>query len=76
MDFRFDSRQGIFFFFRTSRPALGPPLSPIQWLLGVKRSNGETGAEAKNGWRYTATQPYVLIVFYLRFLRMEISQPR
>ena len=76
MDFGFDSRQGNSRPppSRTSGPVLGPSLSPVQWLLGVKRSKGETCAEVKNGWRYTATPPYVFIVFYLRFLRLEINQ--
>jgi len=73
MDFGFDSWQD-FFFSRTSGPALGPSLSPIQWLLGLKRLKGETGAEVKNGWRYTVTPPYVFIVPYLCSLRPEINQ--
>jgi len=74
MEFRFDSRQENYFFSRTSGQALGSSLSPIQWPIGVKRLKGESGAEVKNGWRYTVTPPYVFIVSYLCFLRLEINQ--
>lgn len=31
------SRPSIFYFFRTSMPALGPIPSLLQWILGVKQ---------------------------------------
>jgi hypothetical protein len=43
------------FLFTTSRPALGPTQSPIQWVSGMKRQGREAdhsslySAEVKNG---------------------------
>jgi hypothetical protein len=65
-----ESRQrlGIFLFTTTSRPALGPTQSPIQWVPGVlslrvKRPGREadqsptSSAEVKNVWSYTSASP-------------------
>jgi hypothetical protein len=58
----------------TSRPALGPTQSPIQWVpgavsVGVKRPGREaddslpSSAEVKNAWSYTFTPQYVFMAW-------------
>jgi hypothetical protein len=73
----FNSWQGdeTFLFATTTRPALGPTQTPIQWVLGapspgVKWIGCETdhsppySVEVKNEWSYTST-PHVFMVWYL-----------
>jgi hypothetical protein len=61
----------MYFFSKISRPALGPTLSPIQWVPeavfpGVKRLGREVdhspppGDELKNELSYTSTSPTCL----------------
>jgi hypothetical protein len=68
--------QGVFLFATTSRPALGPTQPPNQWVLealspGVKQLVGceafysPSTAEIKNAWIYTATPPYVFMIWYV-----------
>jgi hypothetical protein len=72
----FVSRQGlgIFLFTVTSRPALGPTQSAIQWVpravfLVLKRPGREadhsptSGAEVKNAWRCTSTSQYAFMAW-------------
>jgi hypothetical protein len=68
----FESRQGQeFYFFMSSRPALGPTQPPIQWVPGalspgVKRPGREadhsppTNAEVKKMWFYISLHGIVL----------------
>jgi hypothetical protein len=60
------------YYFKSSRPALGPIQPPIQWILGslslrVKRPGHETdhststSAEVKKMWVYTSTPPYAFM---------------
>jgi hypothetical protein len=59
-------------FFTSSRPALGPTQTPIEWVSGalspgVKRQGREadhshpTSAEVKKKWIYTSTPPYAFM---------------
>jgi len=67
----YQQQQEIYFFYKTSRQALGPSQPPIQWLLGYF-SLGEkwpgcegdhspsSSVEVKSEWSYTAT-PHVCL---------------
>jgi hypothetical protein len=62
-----------FYFSMSSKPALGPTQTPIQWVpgalsSGVKRQGREAdhsspaSAGIKKIWIYTSTPPYVFMV--------------
>jgi hypothetical protein len=54
-------------FSTSSRPALGPTQSPIQWVPGVKQQRREAdhsppaSAEVKKMWIYISTPPYAFM---------------
>jgi hypothetical protein len=55
----------------SSRPALEPTQSPIQWGTGDKEAGSESNdsspasAELKKIWMYISTPPYTFVVHYL-----------
>jgi hypothetical protein len=67
---------GIFLCATSSRPALGPAKTSIQWVPAivtpeVKRPPREAdhspppSSEVKNAWSYTSTPQYVLMASFL-----------
>jgi hypothetical protein len=56
-----------FLFSTSSRPALGPTQTPIQWVPGAKRHGRDanhsppTSAEVKKTWVYTSTPLYAFM---------------
>jgi hypothetical protein len=55
----------------SSRLALGPTQTPIQWVTGIKRTGHEadyspsSSPKVQNAWSYTTTLPYVFMTWYL-----------
>jgi hypothetical protein len=55
-----------FFLAPTSRLALGPTQTPIEWVLGIKQPaygadpSPPSSAEVKNAWSCTSTPQYVM----------------